>query len=132
MTIRIQLPPKFTVQSSGTPLSSDIDVLNFAGGLSTTVDAYGKATISSFGGGSAAMKAGVVAAVSFTGSPRTAAVTFATAFSSSSYAITITGIDSRSWSYLSKTTAGFTISANSASALTDEVSWQAIISGEFS
>jgi len=132
MTIRIQVPPKFTVQSSGTPLSSDIDVLNFDGGLSTTVDAYGKATISSFGGGVINVKAGLVAAASFTGSPRVATVTFTSAFASTNYAIIITGSDARSWTYQSRATTGFVINANSAAALSGDVSWHAIIAGEFS
>jgi hypothetical protein len=132
MTIKLQVPPKIVVESNGIPLSSDVDVLNFDGGLITTVDVYGKATISSFGRGSANIKAGTVDAASFTGNPRVTTVTFTTAFSSSNYAIIITGVDSRSWSYLSKSASGFTISANSALALTGEVSWYAIISGEFS
>lgn len=75
------------------------------------------------------VKAGTVASGSFTGSPRKATVTFGASFSSTSYAITITGIDARTWTYESKTTGGFTISANSASALSGEVSWVAIASG---
>lgn len=75
-------------------------------------------------------KAGIIPAVSFTGSPKTATVTFATSFSSSGYSITLTGIDKRSWSYESKTSGGFTINANASQALTDEVSWQALLSGE--
>ena len=132
MTIQLTSPPKFTVQSNGTTLSSDIDSLNFAGGLSTSVDGYGKATISSFGGGTLGIKAGLVAAASFTGSPRTATVTFSSAFSSSNYAIVITGSDSRSWTYQSRATTGFVINANSAAALSGDVSWHAIIAGEFS
>lgn len=75
------------------------------------------------------VKAGTVASGSFTGSPRKATVTFGTAFPSTSYAITITGIDARTWTYESKTTGGFTINANAASALSGEVSWIAIASG---
>jgi len=77
-----------------------------------------------------ATKAGIIPAVSFTGSPKTATVTFATSFSSSGYTITLTGIDKRSWSYDSKTSSGFTINANANQALTNEVSWQALLSGE--
>lgn len=75
-------------------------------------------------------KAGNVAAGSFSGTPKKATVTFSTAFPSSSYAINISGIDARSWTYESKTAAGFIINANAATALTGEVSWEAIQDGE--
>jgi len=77
-----------------------------------------------------ATKAGIIPAISFSGSPKTATVTFATSFSSGAYTITLTGVDKRSWSYESKTAAGFTINASANQALTDEVSWQALLSGE--
>jgi hypothetical protein len=75
-------------------------------------------------------KSGVVAAGTFTGNPKTAAVTFTTAFPNTSYSIIITGLDSRVWTYSSKATTGFTISTNANQALTGEVSWQAIANGE--
>lgn len=133
MTIKIKVPPKFTVQEDGVSLSSDIDTLNFSTGVLVTTDAYGKATITtSFGGGTGiAIKAGVVASGSFSGNPKKATITFTTSFASAAYAITITGVDTRSWSYESKTSAGFTINTNANAPLTSEVSWQAITSGEF-
>jgi len=76
------------------------------------------------------LKSGVISAGSFTGSPKTASIAFATPFSSSLYAITITGIDRRSWSYASKSASGFTVEANAATALTAEVSWHSILTGE--
>lgn len=76
------------------------------------------------------VKAGQVAAASFTGTPRKATVTFGTAFASTAYTIAITGSDARSWTYESKTAAGFTISSNANAALTGEVSWQATQTGE--
>jgi len=133
MTIRFQVPPKVAVQSSGTPLSSDIDTFNFAGGLATTVDGYGKATISSFGGGGAYIKAGIVAAGAFSGNPKKATVTFSSAFPSANYTITILGTaDGRGWTYESKAAGSFVINTNASAALSGEVSWQAIIVGEFS
>lgn len=133
MTIKIKVPPKFTVQEDGVSLSSDVDTLNFSTGIVATTDAYGKATVvATFGAGTGiAIKAGVVAPGSFTGNPKKATVTFTSSFVSAAYAITITGIDARSWSYESKTAAGFVIDTNANTALTSEVSWQAIISGEF-
>ena len=74
------------------------------------------------------VKAGVVSGASFAGSPKKAAISF-TAFPSTSYAITITGADPRTWTYESKATTGFTINANANAAFTGEVSWTAILSG---
>lgn len=76
------------------------------------------------------LKSGVASSGSFTGSPKTALISFATPFFSNLYAIVITGSDKRSWSYDSKTVGGFTIEANAATALTAEVSWHAILIGE--
>lgn len=75
-------------------------------------------------------KSGTVSSGSFSGSPLKATVTFASPFGSTAYSITITGIDSRAWSYESKLAGSFVINANAAAALTGEVSWQAIASGE--
>ena len=75
-------------------------------------------------------KAGRVAAITFTGNPKKATVTFATAFASANYTVTITGLDSRSWTYESKAAGSFVINANANAALTGEVSWQAQLDGE--
>lgn len=77
-------------------------------------------------------RAGVVTSGTFAGSPKTAAVTFTTAMPSATYSVNITGQDARTWSYSGRTTAGFTISANANQALTADVSWDAIITGEAS
>lgn len=76
------------------------------------------------------VKSGVASAGSFSGSPKTVAVSFAHNFSSSVYAVTITGVDKRSWSYTSKSVSGFTLEANANAALTAEVSWHAILAGD--
>lgn len=81
-------------------------------------------------GGSLKTKAGILSAGSFTGSPRKSSVTFITPFSSTAYGITLTGEDSRIFTYSLKTSNGFTVSANSNGALTGEVSWVATASGE--
>ncbi len=101
-------------------------------GASATPLALTQAQVLAFLGisGTREIKTGVVAAASFTGSPRTATVTFATAMSSTNYSITVTGSTARTWSYQSKTVNGFVINANSATALTGEVSWKAISNGE--
>lgn len=75
-------------------------------------------------------KAGSVASTSFTGSPRTAAVTFSTAFPSTSYAVVVTGSDGRVWKVTDIAVGGFTINSNAAQALTGPVFWQAILLGE--
>ena len=76
------------------------------------------------------IKSGIVANTSFGGNPKTSSVTFTTAFASTSYSITVTGEDARTWTIQSKTTGGFTINANSNTALTGNTYWMAIISGE--
>lgn len=78
------------------------------------------------------IKAGLVSAISFSGNPLTFAVVFTNPFPSASYAIALTGEDSRLFTYFSKTAAGFTISANSGNTLTSEVGWIATLVGETS
>ena len=75
-------------------------------------------------------KSGQIAAGSFTGTPRTSAVTFTTAFPSTSYVVTVTGTDGRSWIVTSLTAAGFTISSQANQALTGPVYWNATLVGE--
>lgn len=73
--------------------------------------------------GGSSVKSDSVSNSSFSGTPRTAAVTFGTAFSDTNYAITITGEDARSWTIQSKTASGFTINSNSSVALTGTTYW---------
>ena len=80
--------------------------------------------------GTRIFKSGTVAAVSFTGAPRTATVTFSTPFPNTNYSITVLGVNSRSWSFKSKTANGFVINTNANTALTGEVTWQCISHGE--
>jgi hypothetical protein len=86
--------------------------------------------ISNAAAGSLLYKSGTIAAGSFTGTPRTSAVTFTTAFPSTNYTITVTGSDARQWSFSSKATSGFTINSNANGALSANVDWQAIAIGE--
>lgn len=75
-------------------------------------------------------KAGTVSSGSFTGNPKTASVTFTTAFANTNYAVTVTGIDARTWTISNVATTGFTINANANAALTGNVFWHAIANGE--
>jgi len=75
-------------------------------------------------------KAGIVLAASFLGNPKTYNVVFATAHTSVNYKINIDGLDQRTWSYESKTAAGFTINSNANQILTGEVSWETVLVGE--
>ena len=76
-------------------------------------------------------RSGRVTAVTFTGTPKKATVSF-TAFSpaTTNYSITVTGADARTWTYESKTNSSFVINANANAALTGEVSWQIQLDGE--
>lgn len=81
-------------------------------------------------GGARIIKSGTVASGSFTGAPRTATVTFGTAFPTTNYSIAITGANSRSWSFQTKTAGGFVINSNANAALSGEVLWTCISHGE--
>lgn len=80
--------------------------------------------------GTRIFKSGTIAAGSFTGIPRTATVTFATAMPNTNYSISVLGVNSRSWNFQSKTVNGFVINSNSITALSGEVTWQCISHGE--
>jgi len=80
--------------------------------------------------GTRIFKAGGIAGASFTGAPRKATVTFGTAFPNTNYSIHITGANSRSWSWESKTVNGFVINANANAALSGEVTWTCTSYGE--
>lgn len=84
------------------------------------------------GGGGRVTKAGVVVGADFSGSPKIAAVTFATAFTDSTYVISICGTDGRTYTYdyETKTPTGFIINSNAAAVILGEVSWVAMASGE--
>ena len=74
-------------------------------------------------------KSGVVS--TFSGVPRKATVTFTTNFPTNNYSISILGGDNRTFTYESKTVSGFTINANSAAPLINDVLWMSIQHGEY-
>jgi hypothetical protein len=76
------------------------------------------------------MKSNAIANSSFTGNPKKATVTFSTAFPNTSYAITVTGEDARSWTIESKVAGSFVINANSNTALAGTTYWIATAYGE--
>lgn len=78
------------------------------------------------------LKSGSAASGSFSGTPRTASVTFTTAFANTNYSIVVTGSDARIFTVESKTTSGFTINTNAAEALTGDVFWQCMEYGQSS
>ena len=75
-------------------------------------------------------KAGTVSSGTFTGTPRTATVTFTTAFSSANYSPTVMGADGRSWKVTSKAAGSFVINSQANAALTGAVDWIAVDQGE--
>lgn len=81
-------------------------------------------------GGSNAQKAGYKTPGDFTGNPKKATVTFASAMATSDYSVAITGIDGRSWTIESQTSAGFVINAQANLALTGNVYWQVQTRGD--
>ena len=64
---------------------------------------------------------------SFSGNPKKATVTFSSTLGTTDYSIGITGDVSRTWTYESKTATGFVINSNANTAISGEVSWQAIL-----
>lgn len=81
-------------------------------------------------GGARIIKTGTVTGGSFAGNPKTFAVTFSTPFPNTNYTIAISGGNNRSWSFSSKATTGFTINANANAALSNNVDWTCISTGE--
>jgi hypothetical protein len=76
------------------------------------------------------LKHGTVAAGSFSGNPKKYTVTFATAFADTSYAVNLTGLDSRIWTIESVAAGSFVINTNANTALTGNVHWHAGKIGE--
>ncbi len=81
-------------------------------------------------GGARVVKAGVITAASFTGSPKKATLTFGAAFASTNYSIVVLGGNSRSWSFESKAVGSVVINANANAALSQDVLWIALDHGE--
>lgn len=79
---------------------------------------------------SSTKKIGVVSFNLFTGSPKIYDVVFQSPMASATYAINITGVDERAWSYSNRTINGFRINSNANQNLTGDVSWSAFMVGE--
>ena len=69
------------------------------------------------------VKVGEVSGLSFSGTQLSYSVVFGSSFSSTSYAIAITGETPRTWSISNKTVNGFDIMSNSSEPFTDNVFW---------
>lgn len=90
------------------------------------------AVASGGGGGGLSTKSGEVAAGSFSGNPKTATVTFSTAFSDANYSVAMTGqgVDKYTITAANKAAGSFDIVLNSNSAPSNPVLWTAIAHGE--
>jgi len=75
-------------------------------------------------------KAGTISAGTFTGTPRIATATFATAFTDANYSVSIIGQDGRTWRYQTKAAGSFVINTQANTALTSAVDWIAVFQGE--
>ena len=69
------------------------------------------------------IKAGRVLGSSFSGTPKKYTVVFTSAYSTSNYAVTITGEDRRAWVIENKTASGFTINSSASASLISDVYW---------
>lgn len=108
------------VELTGLVFETDCSAGNLSGTIGTAVEE---------GVSSAQPKSGTIMPGSFSGTPKTAAVVFDTPFLDTAYAICISGVDARMFTYSAKTAEGFTINANANGALTGEVSWIAVALG---
>lgn len=98
--------------------------LNFIGaGVTASVSSNTASITIAGGGGGSSAKAASGSAASFTGTPRSASITFGSAFSDNLYSVIVTGEDARSFTIQSKSSTGFTINSNSSVALTGPVYW---------
>lgn len=68
-------------------------------------------------------KCGSVPGADFAGSPKKFTVVFTHPYADDSYVITLSGDNSRSFTWETKTASGFVINANAATALTGPVDW---------
>lgn len=76
-------------------------------------------------------KAGQVSAGTFASNPKTATVTFSTAFPDANYSVTVLGqADGRTWKSASKVAGSFVINTQANAALTGAVDWIAVYQGE--
>jgi len=76
-------------------------------------------------------KSGQLANTAFAAAnPRVATVTFGTAFPGTSYNVTVTGTDGRSWIVTNIVAGSFVINTQAAQALTGPVYWTAVYTGE--
>ena len=75
------------------------------------------------GGNSYVANSGRVLAVSFAGTPKKYVVVFATPYADALYSISLSGADSRLYTFESKTANGFTINTNADAAVAGEVLW---------
>lgn len=132
-----------TVNAKGSAASFSLSDHVHAHGAQTDPTLHALATVSAHGfmsstdkskldgiSGTRIFKSGLITAGTFTGNPKKATVTFSVAFPNTNYSIAITGADGRTWTYESKLAGSFVINANANTALTGEVSWTAISTGE--
>lgn len=117
------------VKSDGTTVTLDWETGAFTGLLQISGSLLVSGSITSTAG--AITKTNVVSNGTFSGTPLTATITFATAFPNTNYSVVVTGEDARSWTIESKTASGFTINSNSSVVLTGDTFWQASSYGEF-
>lgn len=117
-----------SVTSSYALTASYIQGVNVDGQVSSALSSSYAATASYING--SLIKNGQIDGTTFTGNPKTTAITFTTPFPDNNYSITITGEDARTWTIESKVSGSFVINSNSNPALLGNVFWQAINFGE--
>jgi hypothetical protein len=115
---------------SGTVTSASYSITSsYASNISPTITAS-YSTTASYYKLPYAIKSGKIASQSFSGTPLTSDVTFATAYPDTNYAVNVIGGDARLWTLENVSSSNFTISTNSTTALTDYVYWTSIANGE--
>lgn len=115
-------------------VGNDIDIIgdvNITGDCTATNFIGDGSLLTNLPTPSLGIKSNTVAGASFSGSPLTYTVVFASAYPNTNYSITITGEVNRTFTWETKTVNGFIINANSATAFTEDVDWITKSHGEF-
>ena len=122
--------PKNSLDVNGN-ISCSVITASLHFGTSSYAVTASRAITASYALGIPTIKAGILSASAFSGSPFSASVTFTTAFPNTIYSIAVTGEASRTYTVQQKSGSRFYINTNSSTPMTGSVYWQAMSIGEF-
>jgi hypothetical protein len=114
-----------------TSLSASSVTASLSGSLAGTATSASFAITASYVLGGPTIKAGILSASAFSGSPYSASVTFTTAFTNTIYSVVVTGEANRTFTITQKSGSRFFINSNSSTPMTGSTYWQAMSVGEY-